>query len=109
MAAIDHDVGLDLGLGQVLFAQGDADRVVVGFAITAAKHDMPVGVTLGGHDGDATFLVDPQEPVRLGHRLQGVDSDGQATVRTVLEADGRRQARGHFAVGLRLGGTGTDG
>ncbi|MCY1437386.1 hypothetical protein D9M71_535450 [compost metagenome] len=70
---------------------------------------MAVGITLGGDDRHATFLVDTQEAVRAGNRLQGVDSDGQAAVGAVLETDRRGQARGHFTVGLRLGGTGADG
>ncbi|MNZ48630.1 hypothetical protein D3C78_663780 [compost metagenome] len=109
MAAVDHDVGLDLGLGQVLLAEGDADRVVVRLAVAAAQYHVAVRVALGGDDRHAAFLVDAEEAVRLGHRLQGVDGNGQAAVGAVLEADRRGQARSHLAVGLRFGGAGADG
>ncbi|MNZ39686.1 hypothetical protein D3C78_571840 [compost metagenome] len=70
---------------------------------------MTVGVAFGGDDGHAAFLVDTEEAVRAGDRLQGIDCHGQAAIGAVLEADGRRQARSHFAVGLRFGSTRTDG
>ncbi|MNZ42792.1 hypothetical protein D3C78_603750 [compost metagenome] len=70
---------------------------------------MTVGIALGRHDGDATFLVDAQEAVRAGNRLQGVDGHGQAAVGTVLEADGRGQAGRHFTVSLGFGGARADG
>nr|GEX82438.1 hypothetical protein [Tanacetum cinerariifolium] len=80
VAAIDHDVRLDLRLVQRLLAQSNADRVVVGLAVAAAQYDMA-----------------------------GIDRDRQTTVGAVLEADGRRQARRHFPVGLGFGGARADG
>ncbi|MCY1226278.1 hypothetical protein D9M72_385050 [compost metagenome] len=70
---------------------------------------MTVGIALGGHDRHATFLVDTQEAVRAGNRLQGVDRHGQAAVGAVLEADGRGQTGGHFTVSLGFGGARADG
>src|SRR5450830_361750 len=109
VAAIDHDVGLDLGLGQRLFTDRDTDRVVVRLAVATAQYHVAIGVALGGDDGHATFLVDTQETVRAGHRLQRVDRHGQAAVGAVLEAHGRGQTRRHFAVGLGFGGARADG
>ncbi|MNF66277.1 hypothetical protein D3C85_815770 [compost metagenome] len=65
---------------------------------------MAVGIALGGDDGHATFLVDAEEAVRAGNRLQCVDRYGQAAVGTVFEANCRGQARSHFSVRLRFCG-----
>ena len=70
---------------------------------------MAVGIAFGGNDGNAAFLVDAEETVRAGNRLKGVDRHGQAAIGAVLEAHGRRQARGHLAVGLRFSGSRADG
>src|SRR5690606_24544466 len=85
------------------------DRIVIRLAVAAAQYHVAVGVAFGSDDRHAAFLVDTEETVRLGYRLQGVDGDGQAAVGAVLEADCRGQARSHFAVGLRFGGAGADG
>jgi hypothetical protein len=47
--------------------------------------------------------------VRITARTHRVDGDGDAPVRAVLEADGEGDARGEFAVELRLGGPCADG
>ncbi|MNQ46614.1 hypothetical protein D3C85_604360 [compost metagenome] len=109
MAAVDHDVRADAGLGQFLLADGNADRVVVRLAVAAAQYHVAIGVALGGDDGHAAFLVDAEETVRAGNRLQGVDRHGQAAVGAVLEADRGGQAGRHFAVSLGFGGAGADG
>lgn len=108
MAAVDHDVQRDFRLVQVLLAERDADRIVVRLAVAAAQHHVTVAVALGGHDGYAALLVDAEEAMRAGDRLQGIDRHGQAAIGAVLEADRGRQAGGHLAVGLRFGGTGAD-
>ena len=64
--AVDHDVRLDLGLVQRLFAQRNADRIIVGLAVAAAQYHVTVGIALGGDDGNAAFLVDTQEAMRAG-------------------------------------------
>ena len=109
VAAIDHDVRAYAGFGQFLLTNGNTHRVVVRFAVTTAQHYVAVGIAFGGDDGHATFLVDAKETVRAGDRLQGVDRHRQAAIGAILEAYRRRQAGGHFAVGLRFGGSRADG
>ena len=109
VAAVDHDVRADFRLVQCLLAERNADRIIVRLAVATAQYHVAVGVTLGGHDRHAAFLVDTQEAMRAGNRLQGVDRNGQAAIGAVFEAYRRRQARGHFAVGLRLGGASANG
>ena len=98
------------GLVQLLFAQRDtvpnrSSGLPLPPRNTTCRSDCRVVVTID----TPAFLVDAEETVRAGNRLQGVDRDGQAAVGAVLEADRRGQAAGHFAVGLRFGGARADG
>src|SRR5690606_7710662 len=109
VAAVNHDVGLDAGLFQLLLAQRDADRVVVGLAVAATQHHVTIAVAAGRHDGHLALVVDTHETVRAGGGLQGVDRHAEVAVGTVLEADRGGQAGGQFPVGLGFGGARANG
>lgn len=81
----------------------------IGALGAAAEDDVHVLVSARLDDrGDALFR-DAHERVRIAARTHRVDGDGDAPVRAVLEADGEGDARGEFAVELRLGGPCADG
>src|SRR5690606_30006233 len=109
VAAIDHNGFAQLGLVQCLFAQGNADGIVVWFAATTTKHHMAVVVALGANNGNFALLIDAQEAVGMRDRLHGVNRNVQAAVGAVVEANGHGQATADYPVGLGLGGTGADG
>ena len=109
VAAVHHDGLAQIGFLQCLLTQGNVHRIVVGLTTATAQYYVTVVVALGADDGAFTLLVDTQEAVRMGDRLHGVNSNIQAAVGAVLEADSHRQATAHFPVGLGFRGTGSDG
>ncbi len=94
---------------QLHLALSDALRVVVGLSSAAAQHDMGMGVAPRSEYGGLPVLRDPEEVVRALHRRQRIDRHRERAIRAVLEAHRGRQAGGHLAVGLRLGGARADG
>lgn len=70
---------------------------------------MAIGIAGGAHDRRLTALIDPKKMVRLRRSLHRIDGDGGTAIGAVLVADRHRQAGRHLAVGLALGGAGTDG
>ena len=86
VGAVDHDVGLDPGLLQLLLGQRYAHAVVVRLAVAPAQHDVGVGVAAGADDRHLALLVDAQEVVRVSDRLQRIDGHVEAAVGAVLEA-----------------------
>ncbi len=109
MAAVDHDIGCDLVFEQLLLTEGNANRVIVGFAVAATKNHVAVLVAFGSNNGHLAALVDTEKTVRAGNRLQRIDGYGQATIGAIFETDRRGQAGGHFTVGLGFGGACANG
>ena len=69
-----------------MFAQCDADRIVVRLAVAAAQHHVTVGIALGGNDGHATFLVDPEGVIRFAYVTDGSVGRNPQEVLRVLDA-----------------------
>ena len=109
MGAVNHDGQLLLLVLQGLLGSLDVLLVKVRSLGTASQDNEAVLVTLGAGDGSQTLLSDTHEVMLSSGSANGVNSNAEATVCTVLEADGERQTRGQLTVKLGLGGSGTDG
>ncbi|MPM53902.1 hypothetical protein SDC9_100672 [bioreactor metagenome] len=107
VAAIDHQRGLQARRFQVLAGGGDVASVVVR-RLATAQDDVAVLVAAGVHDGHLAVLVHRQEVVTTTGGLDGVGGDANVAIGAVLEADGRGDARGQFAVHLAFGGARAD-
>src|SRR5580692_8356967 len=82
--------------------------VVVGTVLASAQDDVPVRIARRTYDRDATAAVDAYKTMGPRRGNERVDGDIEASVRPVLVADGHREAAGHLAVRLALGGARTD-
>src|SRR5690554_5013169 len=92
VAAVHHDGLAQVGFLQRLLTQGNVHRIVVGLTTATAQYYVTVVVALGADDGAFTLLVDAQEAMRMGDRFHGVNSNIQAAVGAVLEADSHRKS-----------------
>lgn len=109
VAAVDHEAGRHALGGQLGLSLGDALGIVVGALLATTEDDEAVGVAHGADDSSDTGLGDGQEVVRVLDGANGIDSDIQGAVGTVLETNGEGQTRGQFTVDLGLGGASTNG
>ena len=108
MAAVDHEARLQARCAQPPFGFRRVARFVVAALAPATQHNVRVRVARGGDDRRATVLINAEKTVRRARRQQGVERRLDTAVRAVLEADRHRQAAGHFAVRLGLGGARPD-
>ena len=103
-----HDRTLALGL-EGLASGSDAVLVEVGALGATAEDDEAVGVAGGLGDSGETLLGHTHEVVLGGGRANGVDSDSEAAIGTVLEAHRERETGSKLTVELRLGGASANG
>ena len=108
VAAVDHQLGIESGFGQLLAGGLDVAAAVVGL-FAAAQDDVTVGVAVGVDDGGVAGFGYGQKVVRVAGGADGVDGDFQVAVGAVFEADGAGQAAGKLAVHLAFGGARADG
>jgi hypothetical protein len=107
--AVDHhDGALALGL-EGLAGGSNAVLVEVGALGTAAQDDEAVGVASSLGNSGETLLGHTHEVVLSSGGANGVDSDSEATVGTVLEAHGERETGSKLTVELGLGGASANG
>lgn len=109
MRAVNHDSLLLLLLLQLLLNSLDVLSIEVGAAGSTTENDEPVWVTSSLGDSSKTLLGDTHEVVLGGSRSNGINSDGQRAISSVLEADWEGKTRGELAVKLGLGGAGSNG
>lgn len=109
MGAVNHDGLLLLLLLELLLDSLDALGIKVGATGTATEDDESVWVSSGLGDSSETLLGDTHEVVLGSSRSNGIDSDGQRTISSVLETNWEGETRGKLAVKLGLGGAGTNG
>ena len=109
MAAIHHQAPWQPGLGQLGRRLGHGLGVVVGASLAAPQHQVAIGVARGGHNGRLALAIDAEEMVGPCCGLHGIDGCDRTAIGAVLEANRHREARGHFPVGLALGGAGANG
>lgn len=103
MRTIDHhDFPLVL-LSQCCARGFNALGVVVCALGTASQDDEAVLVALCPSDGSKTLLRHTQEVVLSGRGAERIHADCEATIRSVLESNGERQAGCELSVQLRLG------
>lgn len=107
--AVDHhDRTLALGL-EGLASGSDAVLVEVGALGATTEDDEAVGVASSLSDGSETLLGHTHEVVLGSGGANGVDSDGQTTISTVLEAHRERETGSKLTVELGLGGASANG
>lgn len=107
--AVDHhDRTLALGL-EGLASGSDAVLVEVGALGATTENDEAVGVAGSLGDSGETLLGHTHEVVLGSGRANGVNSDSEATVGTVLEAHGERETGSKLTVELGLGGASANG
>ena len=109
MAAVNHKTsGKTLG-SQLSLGLLDALGVIVGALLASTENDEAVRVAHGANNGSNTWLGDREEVVRVLDRANGIHSNIQSAVGTVLEANREGQTRSQFTVNLRLSGARTYG
>jgi hypothetical protein len=107
--AVDHHDLWETLLLQCLTGRLDAVLVEVGALGPSAQNDEAVLVSTSLGNSSQTLLCDTHEVVLSGRAANGIDSHGQASIGTVLEANGERETRSKLAVELRLGCACADG
>ena len=107
--AVDEDGLGQAGLGEELLGLRDVRGRIVRAGGAAAEDDVAVGIAARDDGGGGAVEVDAEKRVRLRGGLDGVDRGGDGAVGAVLETERHREAGGHLAVGLRLGGARADG
>lgn len=83
----------------------DVFSIVVGTLGTTAEDDMDILVAGGLNDGGKTLLGDTHESVRVGGGFHGVHCNTDASISSILEADGEGDTGSKLTVELRLSGT----
>lgn len=96
-----HDLGLTL-LPQSLTRSLDALRVEVGTASSTTQDNEAVLVTGCSCNGCQALFGHTHEVVLSPRGANGVDRDGQTSIRAVLEANRERETRCKLAMQLRL-------
>src|SRR5690606_14239851 len=66
VAAVIHDSGGQIRVGQGFFRRGSVLGLVVRLDAAATQYDRGLGVATGRYDGYRTVLVDGRETVRVG-------------------------------------------
>ncbi len=107
--AINHNSLLLLLLLQLLLHSLDIISIKVGTTGSTTENDEAVRVAGSLGDGGEALLGDTHEVVLSSCGSNGINSNSQRTISSVLETDWEGEARGQLAVELGLGGTGTDG
>ena len=98
--AVNHD-GLLLALvGQDLLGGLDALLVVVGALGSTAEDNEAVLITLRASDSSETLLGNTHEVVLGCGSTNGINSDAEISIGSVLEADREGKARGKLSVKL---------
>lgn len=87
----------------------NARLIVVGPGFAAAQYQMARFIARGRNNRGNPLLGDGKKMVGMGRRFDGIQRDLDRAAGAVFKTHGHRQARGEFAVDLRLGGTRTDG
>ena len=101
-------------LRQVLLPQcfpGSLDALLVKVCTLAstAEDNEAVLITSCPGDGSQTLLCHTHEMMLGSGSTDSIDGDGQASIGTVLEANGEGETRGQLTMQLRFGGTSTNG
>lgn len=109
MRAVNHDSLLLLLLVELLLDSLDVLSIKVGATGSATEDDETVWVTSGLGDRSKSLLRNSHEVVLGSSRSNGINSDGQRAISSVLETDWERQTGGKLAVKLGLGSAGTNG
>src|ERR1035438_7871316 len=109
VTTVHHEVGGKPVPRKQLDGRKDVPVRVIRAVRPPAKHEMGVVVPRRLHAGRQTFARDRREPVRVPGRQNRVDGHLGAPVRSVLESDRHRKARGQLAVYLALDRAGPDG
>lgn len=107
--AVNHDGSPTALLLNGLHSIADGIRLVVGALGTTTEDDVDILVAAGLDDGGETLLGDAHEGVRVGSGVHGIDSDTNAAVGSVLEADGERDTGSELTVKLGLGSASANG
>jgi len=109
--AIDHDAWLVLRTGLLEGSSNSLDVFsgVVGTLGATSEDDVNILVAGSLHDGSKTLFGNTHESVRVGSRLHGINGNTDASISSVLKADGEGDTRSELTVELRLGGASTDG
>jgi hypothetical protein len=92
VAAVDHDLGADVGLQHLFAGLFDGGGVKVGGVAATAKDDVAVGVAFGDEDGGLAVLGVAEEVVGLVGGEDGFDGDLGIARGAVFEADGAGDA-----------------
>lgn len=109
MRAVNHDSLLLLLLLQLLLNSLDVLSIEVGTTGSPTENDKAVWVTSSLGDSSKTLLGDAHEVVLGSSRSNGINSDSQRAISSVLEADREGETRGELAMKLGLGGTCSNG
>src|SRR6266567_2462804 len=88
---------------------GDVLRVIINLFGSTPQNDMHIRIAAGLNYGCPPFPVDAKKTVRMLCSLHGINCNLQVSVSAILEADRKRQAAGHFTMGLGLCSAGAYG
>ncbi len=69
VAAVDHDVGADTRFIECVLTGGNVDGVVIGFAVTAAKHHVSIFVTGSTDSSDMATGINTEKVVWYLRRI----------------------------------------
>lgn len=106
--AVDHDSELLALLDESLLRSLNVLLVVVGALGATAKDNETVLVALGAGDSGQALLGNAHEVVFSRGSANGINSNTEVSVGSVLETDRERETRGKLAVKLAFGSTGAD-
>lgn len=109
MRAVDHHDFRQLLLPQRFPGRFDALPVEICALASTTEDNEAVLISGGSGDSSKTLLRHTHEVVLGSSSADGIDSDGQSSISTVLEANREGETRSQLAVQLGFRSTGTDG